>query len=670
MKTKRNKGLFILAISAFIVTNSFGQEIPLVYDVENTGAGFTEPILPALSELPVIEPLTDPFEWSDRSGRSTDFNDWSHRRAEIGAELENYEIGEKPVRPDTITASYANKTLTVNVTKNGQTLTLTSQISLPSGDGPFPAVIGINSGTGSLPESIFTNRNIATITFNHNQVVTYGSRFKTDPYYKLYPDLYYAGQYSAWSWGISRIIDGLELVKDVLPVDLKHLAVTGCSYAGKLALFAGAFDERIALTIAEESGGGGAAAWRVSETLTGVESLGNTNFTWFKSDMSQFAGKNVSKLPEDHHELMAMVAPRALLVLGNPSYVWLADESGYVSCRAAHEVWKTFGIADRFGFSIVGDHMHCSLPTNQYPEVEAFVEKFLLGDSTANTNVTIHPYDNVDYSRWTDWWATGNPVFAKRDRFGNESIWLEAECATVGKDWKIMNYPIASNSSLISLKSGLDSTKVAPTDSASSIYFPFTVTKDTVYYVFARILCSAAKGDSYWVKMDDSLFVRCDGLVTSGLQWKQLISSKLTAGAHTLTIAYNAVGAKLDKLCISNSKYLPSLGGESAVNLCVPDITPTGVNSLPVIEGYSLGNYPNPVNDYTTITFEIPVDTYVSLKVFNVKGVEISELAGMKYLKGKHSIDFKMKDLPTGIYMYTLKTDSYSLSQKMVIGSK
>jgi hypothetical protein len=108
---------------------------------------------------------------------------------------------------------------------------------------------------------------------------------------------------------------------------------------------------------------------------------------------------------------MAMVAPRALLVLGNPDYVWLADESGYVSCRAAHEVWKTFGISDRFGFSIVAGHGHCQLPKSQYPEVEAFVEKFLLGNPAANTNVMISPYQQVDYSRWFDWWGTGKPAF-------------------------------------------------------------------------------------------------------------------------------------------------------------------------------------------------------------------------------------------------------------------
>ena len=73
--------------------------------------------------------------------------------------------------------------------------------------------------------------------------------------------------------------------------------------AGRKAL------RRIALTIAQESGGGGAPAWRVSETIGDVEKLGATSHEWFQESMFQFAGLNVSKLPYDHHELMAMVAP-------------------------------------------------------------------------------------------------------------------------------------------------------------------------------------------------------------------------------------------------------------------------------------------------------------------------------------------------------------------------
>lgn len=265
----------------------------------------------------------------------------------------------------------------------------------------------MNSPSGSVPSSIFTSRNIARIPYYHDQVTTYNNPQNTDPYYRLYPNLNIdnTGQYSAWAWGVSRIIDGLELVQDSLPIDLKHIAVTGCSYAGKMALFAGAFDERIALTIAQESGGGGATTWRYSGTEQNgtVEGLAQTSHQWFMEDMFQFGGTNVSKLPVDHHELMAMCAPRALYVTANPDYIWLSNPSSYVASKSCQQVYNTLGIADRFGFSIVGGHMHCQVPSNQIPEIEAFVDKFLLGKDTTNTNnISDSPY-SIDLSPWITW---------------------------------------------------------------------------------------------------------------------------------------------------------------------------------------------------------------------------------------------------------------------------
>ena len=399
MKTVLIFSTVLLAL--FMTAGLFAQEVPLVYEVENTGADWPAPYMMTIDELPTIEALPDPFEWSDGRGRISNISDWRYRRAEIKAEIEHYEIGEKPVRPDSITASYADDTLKVNITVNGNTLTLTSVVILPEGDGPFPAIIGIGFGTGSLPADIFTSRNIAQISFNFMQVMAHTQIRGNEPINKLYPDLTYIGAYSAWSWGVSRLIDGLELVSAELPIDLRHLAVTGCSFAGKMALFAGALDERIALTIAQESGGGGYPAWRVSEILGNVETLGRTDQTWFIVDMFQFANA-VSKLPHDHHELLAMVAPRALLVTGNPDYEWLADESGYVSSQAAKEVWKALGVPDRFGFSIIAGHTHCMVPNSQIPEIEAFVEKFLLGNTSADTDVSTSPY-HTDLTPWIPW---------------------------------------------------------------------------------------------------------------------------------------------------------------------------------------------------------------------------------------------------------------------------
>ncbi len=400
--------LSALLLNSYVFVDSLAQGIlPFVYQIENTGADFPKPTFPSFSKLPVIQALPDPFEWSDGRGRISNFSDWRYRRAEIGAQILYYEIGPKPVRPDTITSNYSGGVLTVNVTVKGKTLTLTSQVILPAGTGPFPAVIGMNSPSGSIPPAIFSSRNIAQITFSHNQVTTYNNPQNSDPYYALYgPGLTIdnTGQYSAWAWGVSRIIDGLELLQNVLPIDLKHIAVTGCSYAGKMALFAGAFDERIALTISQESGGGGATSWRYSQTEPSgsVETLGATSHQWFSEGMFQFSGTNVSKLPVDHHELCAMCAPRALYVTANPDYTWLSNPSCYVNSSAVQQIYNTLGIPDRFGYSIVGGHMHCAVPGSQIPEIEAFVEKFLLGNDTVNTNVATAPY-NTDLSPWITW---------------------------------------------------------------------------------------------------------------------------------------------------------------------------------------------------------------------------------------------------------------------------
>jgi hypothetical protein len=406
-EVKINITLAVVLFGLYFCSGAMAQELPLVYDVENTGADVPEPNMPALGQLPVINSLPDPFRWADSTrGRIKYYSDWRARRAEIGYQIQHYEIGIKPPRPDTITANYSQDTLTVNVTVNGQTLTLKSRVILPPGKGPFPVVIGIMTPTGSIPDSIFSDRHIAEIAYNINQVTTYYNFQNSDPYFKLYPNLNTTniGQYSAWAWGVSRIIDGLELVQNSLPIDLKHIAVTGCSYAGKLALFAGAFDERIALTIAQESGGGGATSWRYSHysSGTGVEEIDNTNYDWFADSLRQFAGDNVYRLPYDHHELMAMVAPRALYVTGNPDYTWLSNPSCYVASAAAQRVYEGLGIPDRFGYSIVGGHSHCLLPDIQVPDIQAFVDRFLLGDSTQYTFLATSPY-NIDLTPWITW---------------------------------------------------------------------------------------------------------------------------------------------------------------------------------------------------------------------------------------------------------------------------
>jgi hypothetical protein len=442
------------------------REPPLVYDAENTGARFAAPGFPSFEQLPIIRPLNDPFLFSSKGrhepDRDTRFSSWERRRNEIKAAVEKYEIGQKPDCSDcTITANYVPPTagtegakgvLTVVVTRNGKSLTLTSGVFIPTGmgDGPFPALIAMTffasptgANPGSLPRDVITSRPIATVDFVHNQVTafTFGAAdHSNDPFYQLYPELCAgtcngtvsnSGQYAAWSWGVSRIIDGIEIAArqaaNPLPIEIKRLGATGCSYAGKMALFAGAFDERIALTIPQESGGGGAPAWRITRAIEAYgasEDIQRTNYDWFAGQMRQFAADNGYKLPTDHHELMAMVAPRALLVTGNTDFYWLSNRANYITSRATQRVYDAFGIADRFGFYIDGGHNHCAVPPEQAPAIAAFFDKFLLDDETANTLVAVHPYPELDYRRWTAWW--GRDRGDRHDRHhGDDAVYPE-----------------------------------------------------------------------------------------------------------------------------------------------------------------------------------------------------------------------------------------------------
>ncbi|MFA9391771.1 MAG: T9SS type A sorting domain-containing protein [Prolixibacteraceae bacterium] len=681
--------LFLLSYT-LIVFNTSAQNIPLVYDLENTGASFDKPVLPTFAELPTIGPLPDPFMWSatDPSGwtdsttaRSTQFSDWSKRRAEIAWELQNYEIGIKPVVPrDSVTASYSEGKLSVVVRNNGQTCTITSNFTLPEGTGPFPAIIGMNSPNGSLPSSIFTDRNIARIPFSHDQVSAYGNPSAADPFFKLYPEqnVDNTGQYAAWSWGVSRIIDGLEIcaANGTLPIDVKHLAVTGCSYAGKMALWAGALDERIALTLPQESGGGGIPAWRVSETIGAVEKLGATDNKWFKNDMWSFAGNNTAKLPHDHHELIAMIAPRAMLTFGN-GIAWLADPSGYVSLMAAREVYKQFGIEDRIGWTMETTHAHCGLPAEQEPELIAFVEKFLLGDSTINTTVMKSNYTTLDHQRWINWWGTNKPKFPMLADSLYEKINIEAERLISeghGTNFNIVKNTEASNNYYIVVKQELaQNLSAASTDPLFLISATFTTKFNEAYNIFGRLNCPSADDDSFWLKIDNGDYTMLNGLGTGGVwNWTSLSSGMLTPGEHTITICPRENGAMLDKLYITNYPYAPEAADKGGVDDLIigweAPVEPNGIGSMPSADGYELGEcYPNPVNEKTNISFQIPNKAYVSLKVFNTIGLEIEEIAGKEYDPGQHTIVFDSRNYPQGIYFYTLKVNKFVSSRKMIV---
>lgn len=464
----------------FVTSPVWGQTPPLVYNVENTGANYPAPSLPDFAHLPIVRPLPDPFMFFNGS-RDTSFSAFEQHRNEWMYAMEQNEIGVKPDCHDcTVTESYApssatNGVLTINVLRNGKTLTFTAAIAMPStasgacvqAAGGWPYVIGMGSPNGSWPASAFNASAIsptgvtvkpsgcaATVTYSLNSITTYKggqqTMHNTDPFYVLYPE-YCAGvcnasngypngpnhgQYGAWTWGVSRLIDAIQLATqsttNPLPLDTTHSAATGCSYAGKMALWSGATDERIALTIAQENGGGGAPSWRISheiETQGSVEDADDTDYSWFNgTTMHQFSGANIYKLPTDHHELMAMVAPRALLQTGDSVYYWLGDRSATFDSLATEKIFANYGIGDRFAYYIDDNHNHCVVPAYQQNATQAMINRFMFGQNVpTNLQVSWQEADalqpglqpTIDPNMWTAWWGTGSPAFPTNDVWNN-----------------------------------------------------------------------------------------------------------------------------------------------------------------------------------------------------------------------------------------------------------
>ena len=141
---------------------------------------------------------------------------------------------------------------------------------------------------------------------------------------------------SAWSWAMSRVADYLENAKEC---DNKRIMVCGHSRGGKTALWCGATDKRIALTISSCSGCSGAAITRGKRG----EHVKNINGTdWFCKNYHRYNDRE-EYLPVDQHMLLALMAPRAVYVSSAALDDWADPQSEFLACRMAGEAFELLG---------------------------------------------------------------------------------------------------------------------------------------------------------------------------------------------------------------------------------------------------------------------------------------------------------------------------------------
>jgi len=115
---------------------------------------------------------------------------------------------------------------------------------------------------------------------------------------------------------------------------------------------------------------------------------------------------------------------------------------------------------------------------------------------------------------------------------------------------------------------------------------------------------------------------------------------------------------------------LTGLTSEKKINLVRAKQKPTSIGTSSEYSGENqLQVYPNPFSSITTISWEIPANDFVTLKIYNMLGVEVASLVNDIQPDGKHEIIFDAGHLNNGIYLIQLNVGSYS-EHKFVILNK
>lgn len=202
------------------------------------------------------------------------------------------------------------------------------------------ATRGINASQWPVEEIL--SRGYALATVYREEVASDREPYFATGVHPLFPELQKGednfGTIAAWAWFLSRALD---VIASEESLDAKRVAVFGWSRLGKAALWAGATDERIALTIAIQSGAGGAKLFHrgVGEDIRRL----NTVFPhWFARNFRAYIDKDIS-LQFDQHFVLSLIAPRPLYISSAEEDTHADPEGEFLAAKAAEPVYRLLG---------------------------------------------------------------------------------------------------------------------------------------------------------------------------------------------------------------------------------------------------------------------------------------------------------------------------------------
>ena len=304
----------------------------------------------------MVAELPDPFRFED-GRRVRSVADWKRRVDEMRELVVGIEYGGLPATPEKTRCEVLH---TATVERFGEARFITCRVVtgleasfilyllVPEGDGPFSVVLNGDGCWRYLTDEItaeVVRRGNILAQFNRVEIAPDMAEVDAAP-----------GALAAWAWGYHRCVD---VLVEMDFVDAAHIAITGHSRGGKTTLLAGATDERIALTCANDSGCGGAGSHilqgpkceRLEDILRGFPH-------WFGPRLKEFVNRE-AELPFDQHFLEALIAPRALLTTEALGDFWANPMGTRQIHVAAREVYRFLGADERKGIWYrEGGHEH------------------------------------------------------------------------------------------------------------------------------------------------------------------------------------------------------------------------------------------------------------------------------------------------------------------------
>jgi dienelactone hydrolase len=322
---------------------------------------------PVFSALPSQPFLPDTLAGVEDAGH------WASRRAEIRAQLEHWLIGRMPPAPANLRCVVTSEEKQGDIAIRNVRLefgpehrgTLRLQLLIPPHSAPLPVFLTNHNRERPWATAAVARGYMGVIYFAADPV--YGFDDDSDSLIDLYP-AYDFSAVARWAWSASRAVDYLCRLQEVDP---RRIAIAGHSRNAKQALIAAAFDERIAAVVSSSGNTGATTPWRYTSDPFVTESIEQitTKFPhWFHPRLRFFAGRE-DKLPFDQNSVLALIAPRSLLLSAAYTEEQGTDFGIEQNYRALRRVYEHLGAGKKIGL-----RQRAGLHATTAGDIEEFID--------------------------------------------------------------------------------------------------------------------------------------------------------------------------------------------------------------------------------------------------------------------------------------------------------